>query len=184
MTYYERNLPHWHPTFRWIFVTWRLHGSLPLDVVERLRSSECDAGERFARAERLLDGAKTGPLWLSNSQVAKIVVQCVSHGALALRFCTLIAYVVMLNHVHLLIDPQVPMKRITAGIKGVSARDANRVLGRTGQTFWQAESFDHWVRDTAEGAKIKDYVQQNPVKAGLVGSAEQWPWSSAAKPSL
>ena len=37
MTYYERNLPHWHPEGRAIFVTWRLYGSLPTYIVEQLR---------------------------------------------------------------------------------------------------------------------------------------------------
>jgi REP element-mobilizing transposase RayT len=56
------------------------------------------------------------------------------------------AYVVMPNHIHVLLAPRVPMARITAGIKGVSARDANANLGRARQPFWQDESFDHWVR--------------------------------------
>ena len=53
----------------------------------------------------------------------------------------------MPNHVHLLIEPRIPLKQITGGIKGVSARDANRVLHQPGHPFWQGESFDHWVRN-------------------------------------
>jgi hypothetical protein len=47
--------------------------------------------------------------------------------------------------------------------------------------FWEDESFDHWVRDEAELVRIRTYIERNPVTAGLVERAEDWPWSSAAK---
>jgi putative DNA methylase len=64
-------------------------------------------------------------------------------------------------------------------MKGQSARDANRKLGRAGMPFWQEESFDHWVRNEAQFERIRKYIEQNPVKAGLAGRAEDWRWSSA-----
>ena len=181
MTYYERNLPHWHPDGRWIFVTWRLHGSLPAELLARLQETKEQANKRFARAELVLDRASCGPLWLKDQRVARKVVECIHFGSATLNFYDSIAYVVMPNHVHLLIQPRVPLKRITAGIKGVSSREANGVLGRAGRTFWQVESFDHWVRNEAEGAKIKEYIENNPVKGKLVERPEDWPWSSAAR---
>ena len=86
----------------------------------------------------------------------------------------------MSNHVHVMVFPRAPLWRITKAIKGFSAREANRILGRTGQPFRQHESFDHWVRDRRELGRIVRYVEENPVRAGLVGSAEEWPWSSAS----
>jgi hypothetical protein len=53
------------------------------------------------------------------------------------------------------------------------------LLGRTGEPFWQEESFDHWVRGDEEFNRIAHYIEQNPVKAGLVKRSEDWPWSSA-----
>jgi hypothetical protein len=47
--------------------------------------------------------------------------------------------------------------------------------------FWQDESFDHWIRSDAQFERIRMYIEQNPVKAGLVRNAEQWKWSSAHK---
>lgn len=64
-------------------------------------------------------------------------------------------------------------------LKGNTAREANRVLGRTGEPFWQKESYDHWVRDPAELERIRRYVEHNPVKAGLVREEGEFPWSSA-----
>jgi type I restriction enzyme R subunit/putative DNA methylase len=55
------------------------------------------------------------------------------------------------------------------------------LLHRTGERFWQDESFDHWVRSEGEFIRIQKYIENNPVKAGLVAKAEDWPWSSASK---
>ena len=93
--------------------------------------------------------------------------------------CRTHAWVVMPNHVHLLIAPLAPMAAITKAIKGATARQANRLLGRTGKYFWQDESFDHWIRDEGKFGKVKKYIERNPVAAGLVKEESEWPWSSA-----
>lgn len=91
------------------------------------------------------------------------------------------AYVVMANHVHVLLDPKLPIARITRMIKGSTAREANCILGRTGMRFWQEESFDHCIRNTPEWRRVRTYIERNPVAAGLVRKPEEWPWSSAAQ---
>jgi hypothetical protein len=63
-------------------------------------------------------------------------------------------------------------------MKSFTAHECHRVLRRTG-AFWQDESYDHCVRDEDELLRIIDYVEQNPVKAGLVKSAADFPFSSA-----
>jgi len=72
------------------------------------------------------------------------------------------------------IAPSVGLRRL----KGVSAREANQLLGLTGQPFWQAESYDHVVRSQAEFERIEAYIIENPVRAGLARSEEEYPWSS------
>ncbi len=64
-------------------------------------------------------------------------------------------------------------------VKGYTAREANRILQRTGQPFWQSESFDHWIRDEQEFKRVQNYIEQNPVRAGVVAHPEQYRWSSA-----
>ncbi len=146
-----------------------------------LKNRSGDSGKQFARAERFLDGAGFGPRWLEDTEIATCVEACILRGTRQLGQYELLAYVVMPNHVHVLIEPRTSLEQITHGIKGVSARDANRIMNRAGQKFWQAESFDHWVREPAEGEKICRYIENNPVKAGYVGRAEDWRWSSAAR---
>ncbi len=85
----------------------------------------------------------------------------------------------MANHVHLLVFPRTVPSRFLQTLKGYTARQANLILNRTGRPFWQSESYDHWVRNDGEGARIKGYIENNPVKAGLVTSMEDYRWSSA-----
>jgi putative DNA methylase len=176
--YYERNLPHWQPDRRSIFLTWRLHGSLPRAFVYQLRELQPQPGKQFIIADLRLDAAATGPRWLSDPKIAGYAEAAIRRGA-ELGHYVLHAYVVMPNHVHILIDPVAPLRRITAGIKGVSAQDANKALARTGKPFWQDESFDRWIRNSTQFHRIRNYIEQNPVKAGLTVKAEDWQWSSA-----
>ncbi|MBM3238695.1 hypothetical protein FJZ31_20575 [Candidatus Poribacteria bacterium] len=71
------------------------------------------------------------------------------------------------------------LRRITKGLKGYTAREINKLLDRTGQSFWQDESFDHWARDESGFYRVVDYIENNPVNAGLVNLPEEWRWSSA-----
>jgi len=80
----------------------------------------------------------------------------------------------MPNHVHLLILPLVPVPVFMRWLKGSTARAANQLLGRTGQRFWQDESFDHNVRSARELERTILYIEENPVSAGLVDSADRW----------
>jgi REP element-mobilizing transposase RayT len=102
------------------------------------------------------------------------------HKGVELGHYDLGAHVVMSNHVHVLLFPHVPPPRLLRALKGATAREANLVLGRTGEPFWQGESYDHWVRNERELGRIAAYIENNPVKAGLVARAEDHPWSSAA----
>lgn len=197
MTSYRRNLPHWHPEGKVIFLTWRLYGSLPKghprgtatlgcagkDTKKHTGKSACatgqDWGRRFRIVDAELDRASRGPLWLRDPEIAGYVEEAIIRGA-ELGHYNLHAYVVMPNHVHVLLEPCLPLARITRGLKGVSARDANATLGRVGKHFWQDESFDHWVRSESEFERIRSYIENNPVSAGLVAKPEDWRWSSAS----
>lgn len=180
--FYRRNLPHWHPEYTALFVTWRLYGSLPAEVLKVLRSKKKESpGRSFHFADRALDTATSGPLWLKEPQIARCVVEALQRGAEQLGLFELHSFVVMANHVHVLLTPKVPLERITRGLKRFTATKANQLLNRSGKRFWQDESFDHWVRNESEFYRIKDYIEQNPVKARLVSKAEDWPWSSASR---
>ncbi len=108
-----------------------------------------------------------------------MVVEAVSYNSHVLTHYTLHAFAVMPNHVHLLLTAEVPLSRITKSLKGITAKRANAMLGLMGTAFWQEESYDHVVRNEREFESIRRYIEQNPVRAGLVGEALEYRWSSA-----
>jgi putative transposase len=180
MLYYQRKLPHWVPDSAIIFITWRLAGSVPPSSPEIL-TAENTGRVSFAEKDRILDRMREGPFWLRDGRIAQIVEDALHYGENPLGLYTLYAWVIMPNHVHVVFQPKAALPDIMRWLKGRSGRVANRILGRTGKPFWQDESYDHWIRSTQELDEIIDYVETNPVSAGLVHSAEQWLWSSAGK---
>ncbi len=179
MSFYRRRLPHWQRGETVLFVTWRLYGTLPRK--RRQWQPDLNGGEAFVAWDRQLDKAEHGPSWLKDPHIAQCVEDAFHFGEKELGLYELRDYVVMPNHVHLLIKPFSPLARITRVIKGFTARKANKILQRTGKPFWQDESFDHWVRSDSEFERIVRYIENNPVAAGLVGKAEDWHWSSAGR---
>jgi putative transposase len=107
----------------------------------------------------------------------------------------LFAWVIMPEHVHLLLRPAgSPWSAIAESIKTQSSRHAVRVMrargdpnlsvvlgaGRNGRArFWQpGGGFDRNVRSMGEFTKAIRYIHRNPVERGLVAGAREWRWSS------
>ena len=105
MRHYERRLPHWDTVDQPLFVTFRLHGSLP---AHRLFPPDNigQSGKAFVTMDRLLDRGATGPLYLRCPEVADLVVAALHEGQQKFHRYELHAYVVMPNHVHLLVTPR------------------------------------------------------------------------------
>lgn len=137
------------------------------------------SGQAFAALDRLLDEARTGPFYLKQPQIAALVVTAIHHSADVLGHYTVHAFVVMPNHVHMLLSPRVPLPRLTKTLKTFTARRANQVLGLTGNPFWQEENYDRLVRNRREFDRIHNYIENNPLRAGLVADASEYLWSSA-----
>ena len=133
--FYRRNLPHWHPINQSFFLTWCLYGSLPKRVIADIKlslrqlvrslSKLTRAGERvreykrqLVKIDRILDKAETGPVWLANPEIAESVqnalLEVYSH------LYKLWSYVVMSNHVHVLLKPKpgYDVELITKHVKG------------------------------------------------------------------
>lgn len=92
-----------------------------------------------------------------------------------------LAYCLMPNHVHLLIEtPEPNLGRGMRGLQSDYARTFNDRYGRTGHVF-DSRFGSVLVRDDPQLAVLAPYIAHNPVKAGLVRRAEDWPWSSHAR---
>ena len=176
MAFYRRRLPHVSETEYPVFLTWRLHDSLPPN---RTFPAVLNSGQAFAVMDRLLEEAGDGPFYLAQPAVADMIVEAFQYNANTLGHYVLHAFSVMPNHVHLLVTPAVRLPKLTKSLKGITAKRANAMLGLTGRPFWQGESYDHLVRHERDFEKIRNYIEGNPVRAGLVMAADEYPWSSA-----
>jgi REP element-mobilizing transposase RayT len=162
-----------------IFVTFRLHGSLPDSRI--FRAAKLTAGQAFVAMDRLLDHAKSGPMFLSRPEIAEMVIRAFADGEHRFRRYELHAFVIMSDHVHLLVTPRVPSRKWLGPLKGFTGHEAIRMLGLRNGPFWQDESYDHLIRSDEESAQVKRYIEWNPVKAGLVTLPEEFPFSSAGR---
>lgn len=175
-TFHTRRLPHIHAVGQPMFLTWRLHGSLPTG---RVFPEATTHGRVFVVMDRLLDTARSGPFHLGRPEIARIVVDALHYHEQVLMHYTLHNFVVMPNHVHMLITPLAQASKIMQSLKSFTGLEANRALGVTGRPFWQDESYDRLARDGKEFSRIARYIEMNPVTAGLVASPEEFAWSSA-----
>ena len=105
----------------------------------------------------------------------EIVLNCCVHDH-GIAWCLYCA-VVMPDHVHLIATPydQWTLPRVLRRVKGISSRRINQRRGVRG-SLWLSESFDRIVR-TAENMRVKaEYVCENPVRAGISATADEYPW--------
>jgi len=133
--------------------------------------------ERRRRIEMFLDRG-AGACWLKEERIAEVACD-------ALRFFDgkryeLGEWVVMPNHVHLVVRPMIgwTLSVVLKGMKGTIANEANGMLGTRGRS-WQPESFNRVVRDEKEMVRVRRYIRRNPAKAGLCKREEEWRWASA-----
>ena len=175
MPFAQRHLPHLYELDQPLFVTFCLHSSLPAG--REFPKSSLNSGRAFVLMDRLLDSHRASPRYLQFHDVAQCVVAAIQQGCRDLY--TLHAWVIMPNHVHLLITPRTDVSKIMQQLKGSTARLGNQLLGLTGRPFWQNESYDHMVRNSVEFGRIENYIVLNPVRAGIVRVAEEYRWSSA-----
>jgi len=166
-------LPHFDSPESLQFLTFRLFDSLPAEAIEKLKLMTAPVPD--ADRDALLD-AGMGNCWLREPEVARIVEDSLLHFD-GTRY-QLIAWTIMPNHVHALIEPRdgYSLGHIVSSWKRFSARMANRLLGRSG-SFWQDDYWDTYIRNETHFASTVAYIENNPVKAGLVKDVADWPWN-------
>ena len=146
---------------------------MPKAVAGVLRHREDDVH----RIERELD-LGLGACWLGRSEIAALVETALLHFD-GQRYRTL-AWRLMPNHVHVVVEmmDSQSLSDIVASWKSFTAHKANALLERNGR-FWHADYFDRFMRNEEHLNQTIEYVEQNPVKAGMAARASDWAWSSA-----
>jgi len=202
-------LPHFDRSTVTQHVTFHLADSLAKTVIE------CMEGElrRFPIKSREVERRKKIEAWIDAGHGSCILREPEIAAIIrdSLRFFDgqryhLRAWVVMPNHVHVLVQPirgwtiakiVTSWKKFTARQIGEFRRKAGEVDpgkfdipiglkqriterdGRDSERVWHPEYWDRYMRDEDHFRQVIEYIHQNPVKAGLVAKAEEWRWSSA-----
>ena len=146
----------------------------------------------FRNYDIRLDRAAKKDYPLADPAIAKIIKDKLHE--LDGELYDLIAYCIMPNHVHLLIslanqvvdenqcylsDEELsltyrPLHEVMRRIKGATSRYINLALGKTGTSFWQKDSYDHFVRNAKSLENIWWYILNNPVKAGITREVKEF----------
>jgi len=135
----RRRLPHLYVIGRPLFVTFRLHGSLPANRA----FPNLTSGEAFGAMDRLLDQARSGPTFLRQPAIAQLVLASLDYGATIGHYETH-SFVIMPNHVHLLLTPLTNVSKLLGSLKNSTARKANLLLRRTGQPSGRMKATTIW----------------------------------------
>ncbi len=171
------NLPHWHQDRALQFVTFRLGDSLPQTVLKQLKDFDATFNlqhpkpwdEKTAREyynvigpyqERMLDSGY-GSCILRYPEVRKILEDSLFFGD-GTRY-ELTAFVIMPNHVHLLMEDREgeDVNDIIDSIKHFTASRINRLTGRKGR-LWMKGCFDRIVRSQMHLHHCLGYIVANP----------------------
>ncbi|AIE83400.1 REP-associated tyrosine transposase [Fimbriimonas ginsengisoli] len=165
------------------FITWRLADALPVDLLHRweaeLENNPPDQIKRelWRRIENFID-AGHGSEILRHPMAARAVQESLAFNHN--RKYRLHNWVVMPNHVHVLLTPigGHQLGNIVGPIKSFTSKEIHRLLGGSGP-LWQVDYFDRWIRDEKHLGRVASYIEWNPVKAKLCQDPVLWPWSSA-----
>ncbi|MCB1069368.1 MAG: transposase [Kiritimatiellae bacterium] len=177
-----RNLPHWQQPFCTYFITYRLSDSLPRSMLEawtrELRRWKehhpepwsvkewREYQQRFGKRYHAWLDKGYGSCQLKEARLRRIITESLSHFD-QIRYA-LDAYVIMPNHVHILVqpDPGFSLQNILHTWKSYTANQINAACKRSG-TFWMDEYFDHAVRSWSQMDLYRTYIHENPQKASL-----------------
>jgi putative transposase len=173
-------LPHYDEPGALQTITFRLADSLPAEVLsqmeEEIKGRRDASVERRKRLQILID-AGYGACHLREPNIARLVEDSLLYFD-GERY-RLLAWTVMPNHVHVLIEttPQCSLEGVIRSWKSFTAHQGNKLLGRTG-AFWHPDYFDRAIRDGRHFLAAVEYIENNRVKAGLVPRAQLWPFGS------
>ena len=169
-------------------ITFRLADALPRELIETWKQElEIDRltpadDPRMIDLRRKIDryeDAGHGSCVLRDQRVASVVED-------ALLFFDgkryrLIAWCVMPNHVHAMIEMcGIPLAALLHSWKSFTAKEINKLLGTTGP-LWFEEYHDRFIRDETHFHNAVAYIEKNPVKAALCAEAHEWMFSSARR---
>jgi len=180
----KRNLPHWDQGSVWYSATFRLYDSLPQEKLKEYayqrdlwlkqnnnkfelnKSKNKEYYDLFSDIVDVWLNSGYGKCILKQYEISKIVDDSIKYFNED-RYI-LDSWVIMPNHVHVLLKPinNYTVQNIVGSWKSYTANLINKQIESNGQ-LWAHESYDHIVRSVEEFLHIRNYIANNPQKAGI-----------------
>ncbi|GLR19721.1 transposase [Portibacter lacus] len=169
-------------------------------IDDSMSKKEINYQKYFARRKYILDidniiHENKGPSYLDSPANARILLERIE--SYHKKYYNLLAVTIMSNHFHMLIDTSVQLKgnlvpdfipenyvqldKVMKLIKGGSAKFINEYCKTPGRQVWENESFDIYIRNEKMLSKVVGYILNNPVKAGIVNTFEEHPFTFVAE---
>ena len=196
ISFWMGRLPHWEVVDGRYFITIHLAGAIPpagrnqIRTISRQVRSVIDKGSPnwlklqrriFAAMERWLDRAEYNT-WLRSECIAETLIEAIIHRQRT-GLWNVFEFVLMPSHLHIFCEMgRLGLKGTLEQFKRWTGHQAIRLLPQIGDRFWQREWFDHWSRSDDEDARIAAYIRNNPVKAGLATSFDEWKYGTSRLP--
>jgi putative transposase len=185
----RHRLPHFNGNDTYQFISYRLIDSLPGSILNKLTDNNKDENDSEYRKslEQLMDNGY-GSCILNIDECANTIIE--NWHYFDTKRYRLIAYVIMPNHVHLLIQLLAGeiLSRVIHSWKSYTSHEIKKILRLLENDdlfnqggIWQREYWDRFIRSEEHLYNIITYIHHNPVKAGLVKNAKDWPWSTKSR---
>lgn len=182
-------LPHFDIECHYQMITYRLNDSLPKNILEELREKDAADVEYRKKIEDLLD-AGMGSCILKIPEIAEMIIE--NWNYFDKKKYDLIAFVVMSNHVHILIKSykEISLSEVIHSWKSYTSKKFKGILEAVNYNSndiegndirWRRDYWDRYIRDEQHFISAVNYIHNNPVKAGMCSSPEEWPFSSSYK---
>ncbi len=198
----HKDLPHINAYDRYQYITYRLADSLPYEIIETMRLALLEYYENDRKKEltnrinNYIDNGY-GSSILAHPLIGNMILKNWQH--FSGKLYDLIEWVIMPNHVHLIIKEykESDINVIIDKWKSYSSKQIIKLSESItnnvdfyiykkeslnnlikSKKIWQRNYWDHYIRSDEELYNTIDYIYQNPVKAGLVKKAEDWSFSS------
>ena len=155
-------LPHMDALGHYQFLTFRTNESVDDYVSKILSEQNIKSSIRQYKIDTYLDNSKNGAYL--NDEILEYLHTFLRN--LDDDLYELISFVIMPNHVHLLLKQRNTLTDTLRIIKSKSAIEINKVLKKNGK-FWASEYYDKVIRDEEHFIKVYDYIKNNALKAGL-----------------
>ena len=158
----HEKLPHISLEDHYQFITFRTQDSVDEFLLKIQKDKNLTAKMKQYQIDRYLDNSKNGAyLYGENIEILKNIILAKDNDIYEVDI-----FAIMPNHVHILLKQKEELSKIMKYIKGKSAVEINKNLNKTGK-FWLESYFDKLIRDQKHYELVYEYIENNPLKAGL-----------------